>query len=103
MLDDLVGVLLTIDIDNSNSPNVIGGKIRHSREPTGQVTDNIGQSESSPLLSVEMDPRLTDGPYILCRGRRNRVQITMKREPPDVGCFYDLKDRRSRRFCDLCM
>src|SRR5579864_5142466 len=98
MLDDLVGVLLTIDIDNSNSPNVVGGKIRHSREPAGQVTGNMRQRESSPLLSVEMDPGLTDGPYILCRGRRNRVQITMKRKPPDVGRWHDLEDRRSRRF-----
>src|ERR1700730_1060283 len=103
MLDDLVGVLLIIDIDNSNSPNVVGGKIRHSREPAGQVTGNIGQSESSPLLSVEMDPRLTDGPYIVCRGRRNRVQITVKRERPDVRRRRNLKDRRSRRFGDLCM
>ena len=92
MLDDLVGVLLTIDIDNSNSPNVVGGKIRHSREPAGQVTGNIGQSESSPLLSVEMDPRLTDSPYIACLGPRNRVQITVKRERPDVGRWHDPKD-----------
>src|SRR5690349_15376031 len=103
MLDDLVRVLLTIDIDNSNSPNVVGGKIRHSREPACQVTGNIGQSESGPLFSVEMDPGLTDGPYIVCRGGRNRVQITVKREPPDVRRWHNFKDRRTRRFGDLCM
>src|SRR5689334_2886509 len=102
MLDDLVGVLL-IDINISDGPNVVGGKICHARDSAGQVTGNIGQSKSSPLLSVEMNSGLTDGPYIVCRRCRNRVQITVKWERPDVGRLYDLKDRRSRRFGDLCM
>ena len=63
MLDDLVRVLLT-DIDISDAPNVVGGKICHSRDSAGQVTGNLGQSERGPPQPVEMDPRLTDGPYI---------------------------------------
>jgi hypothetical protein len=63
MLDDLVGVLLT-DIDISDAPNVVGGKICHSRDSAGQVTGNMGQSERGPRQPVEMNPRLTNGPYI---------------------------------------
>ena len=100
MFDDLVGVLLR-HIDDSDAPNIVRSKIGHSRKPAGQVTGNIGKRKSTPLLSIKMDPRLPDRPYIACRGRRNRVQIAMKRKGPDVGRLHHLKNRRSRRFANL--
>jgi hypothetical protein len=37
MLDDLVGALLA-DVDVSDAPNIVRGKIRYARHPAGQVT-----------------------------------------------------------------